>query len=238
MYTTFHGEGGYDHGYKTVDERIREYFPDYDYKGVFFEVGAWEPIMINNSYHFEKNGWNCYLFEANTELIPLLKEHRKNVFNYAISNTDKESVIFNVVVDQRFVPSHPKWTASYSAINIAQEHKNIWGWDPLSVTQISVPQRSLNTVIENDIPGLSKIDVLTLDIEGGELDCLYGLDFTKYAPSLMVIENVTNDKRINDYLSQFGYTLDQQILYNQYYVSKDFLQSRSGSSKMDLFNPK
>jgi FkbM family methyltransferase len=231
MYTSFHGEGGHDHGYKTVDERIREYFPNYDYKGVFFEIGAWEPIMINNSYHFEKNGWDCYLFEANTELIPLLKEHRKNVFNYAISNTDKESVLFNVVVgDQRFVPNnHPKWTAAFSAINISEEYKNLWGlnWNPLNVTQISVPQRTLNTVIINDIPQIKKIDVLSLDVEGGELDCLYGMDLNKYPPSLMVIENVTNDKRINDYLSRFGYILDQQIAYNQYYVSEDFLKSRS-----------
>jgi FkbM family methyltransferase len=234
MYTSFHGEGGQHHGGKTVDERIREYFPNYDYKGVFFEIGAWEPIMINNSYHFEKNGWDCYLFEANTELIPLLKEHRKNVFNYAISNTDKESVLFNVVVDKRFVPSHPKWTASYSAINIAEEHKNIWGWDPLSVTQIPVPQRTLNTVITNDIPEVKKIDVLTLDIEGGELDCLYGMDLNKCPPSLMVIENVTNDKRINDYLSRFGYVLHQQIAYNQYYLSNEFVKSRSTPSKSIL----
>ena len=225
MYTSFHGESGYHHGWVPVDQKIREYFPDYDYKGVFFEVGAWEPIMINNSYHFEKNGWDCYLFEANTELIPFLKEHRKNVFNYAISNRDKNSVLFNVVVDKRFVPSHPNWTASYSAINIAEEHKSKWGWDPVSVTQISVPQKSLNSIIANEIPELKKIDVLTLDIEGGELDCLYGLDLTKFAPSLMVIENITDDQRINDYMTKFGYVLDKQIFYNQYYVSEDFVKN-------------
>ena len=229
MYTTFHGEGGEQHGGKNVDQTIREYFPDYDYKGVFFEVGAWEPIMINNSYHFEKNGWDCYLFEANTQLIPLLKEHRKNVFNYAISNRDKDSVNFNVVVgDQRFVPNnHPKWTAGFSAINISEEYKKLWGWNPSSVTQISVPQRSLNTVITNDIPHIKKIDVLSLDVEGGELDCLYGIDLTKYAPSLMVIENVTNDPMFNDYLSRFGYVLHKQISYNQYFISESFAQNGS-----------
>lgn len=226
MYGSFHGEGGELHGNRTVDQQIRGYFPDYNYKGVFFEVGAWEPITINNSYHFERNGWECYLFEANTGLLPLLKEHRKNIFNYAIADQDKESVTFNVVVDQRFVPSHPNWTASYSAINIAEEHTKIWGWAPTSVTQISVPQRSLTSVIEKEIPGLTKIDVMTLDIEGGELDCLYGLDLTKIALSLMVIENVTNDPQIPEYLERFGYVLDKQICYNQYFISKDFRLKR------------
>ena len=226
MYSSFHGEGGVQHGGKHVDETIREYFPDYNYKGVFFEVGAWEPITINNSYHFERNGWDCYLFEANTALIPHLKEHRKNVFNYAIANRDKESVSFNVVVTSQFVPSHPNWTASFSAIHIAEEHKNVFGFWPTSVTQISVPQRSLNTIIATEIPALKKIDVLTLDIEGGELDCLYGLDLTKYGPSLMVIENVDNDPRINDYVTRFGYVLDKQINYNQYYISEEFRLKR------------
>ena len=226
MYTSFHGEGGEQHGNKCVDETIREYFPDYDYKGVFFEVGAWEPITINNSYHFERNGWDCYLFEANTALIPHLKEHRKNVFNYAIANRDKDAVSFNVVVTSQFVPSHPNWTASFSAINVSDEHKKVFGFYPSSVTQITVPQRSLNSIIAKEIPDLKKIDVLTLDIEGGELDCLYGLDLTKIAPSLFVIENITNDPQIADYLTRFGYILDKQISYNQYYTSEEYRLKR------------
>jgi len=224
MYSSFHGESQEQYGGKNVDQTIREYFPAYDYKGVFFEVGAWEPIAINNSYHFEKNGWDCYLFEANTNLIPHLKEHRKNVFNYAISNRDKDSVNFNVVASYG-VPNNPDWTASYSAINISEEYKKVFGWSPGSVvTQISVPQKSLNSVIANEIPELKKIDVMTIDVEGGELDCLYGLDLSKHGPSLMVIENVTDDSRINDYLSRFGYVLDKQISYNQYFISESFVR--------------
>ena len=53
IYSQFHGE--VQNG-KHVDETLREYFPDYNYKGVFFDVGAYEAINISNSYHFEKNG--------------------------------------------------------------------------------------------------------------------------------------------------------------------------------------
>ena len=45
MYSIFHGEFQYG---KYVDEILREYFPDYNYKGsnsIFFDVGAFEPIM-------------------------------------------------------------------------------------------------------------------------------------------------------------------------------------------------
>jgi FkbM family methyltransferase len=211
-YNIFHGE--IQNG-KNVDNTLRDYFPDYNYKGVFFDVGAFEPITISNSYHFEKNGWDTYLFEANTQGIPLLQQYRKNVFNYAISNEDKESITFNVVLCHHT----PNWTASYSAITINEDYKKIFGFDNLSVTQINVPQRTLNTVINDEISKNIKIDIMSLDIEGGELNCLYGLDLYKYGPSVIVIENVTNDSKIEEYLTQFGYKLDKHISYNQYYVS-------------------
>ena len=215
MYSSFHGEVLEG---RRVDETIRDYFPDPEYKGVFFDVGAFEPITINNSYHFERNGWDCYCFEANTGSIPLLKQHRKNVFNYAISNRDKESVTFDVVLSHHT----PNWTASFSAITVNEKYKQIFGFDNVSVSQITIPQKTLNTLIATEIPELKMIDVMSLDIEGGELDCLYGLDLNKYVPSLMVIENVDNNPQIGEYLSRFGYVLDNQIVYNQYYTSEKF----------------
>lgn len=207
MYTTFHGE--VQNG-KHVDETLREYFPDYNYKGVFFDVGAFEPIRINNSYHFEKNGWECYCFEANTNGIPLLKQYRKNVFNYAIADTNKDLVTFNVITMNN-------WTAGFSAIEINEDYKRIFGFNPQSVTQISVPQKTLNTIIENEIP-ITQIDIMSLDIEGGELNCLRGLDLNKYKPKVIVIENVTDDKAIENYLIPYGYKIDKKISYNHYYV--------------------
>ena len=60
-YLRFHGELQNN---KYVDQQLREYFPNYDYKGIFFDVGAFEPITISNSHHFYMNGWEVYSFEA------------------------------------------------------------------------------------------------------------------------------------------------------------------------------
>jgi FkbM family methyltransferase len=212
MYTSFHGE--IQDG-KYVDQVLREYYPNYDYKGIFFDVGAFEPIRISNSYHFEKNGWNVYCFEANPDNMPLLKSERQNVFNYAISNEDKDSITFNVVMASG-------WTAGYSAINISEDYKRICGWNPQSVKQVNVVQKTLNTIITTEIPNIVNIDIMSIDIEGGELDCLRGLDLVKYDPKVLVVENVTNDISIENYLKIFGYKLDKQIAYNQYYISKNY----------------
>jgi hypothetical protein len=38
----------------------------------------------------------------------------------------------------------------------------------------------------------------------------------------MVIENVTDDLNIKNYLEEHGYKLDKQFSYNQYYVHKEY----------------
>jgi hypothetical protein len=61
------------------------------------------------------------------------------------------------------------------------------------------------------------IDIISIDVEGGELKVLKGLDLNKYKIKVFVIENVFNDPSISDYLKQYNYILDKRIDYNEYY---------------------
>jgi FkbM family methyltransferase len=207
-YNKFHGE---IHNNQNVDEILRSYFPDYKYKGVFFEIGAYHPIEISNSYHFEKNGWDCYCFEANPNLIPELKKYRKNVFNYAISNENKDDINFQICLQDMK-------TCSFSAIEISEDYKNHFFYDPTEIINVTVNQRTINSIIENEIQNLDKIDIVSLDIEGGELNCLYGFDLEKYKPKVLIIEDAFNNTILDEYMFKFGYKLDKHISYNKYYV--------------------
>ena len=216
MYSEYHGD--LDCGL-SLDKILRtKYFPDYNYKGTFIEVGSFDPIIISNSYHFERNGWEVYCFEANTKLIDRLREERKYVYNYALCDEDKPEVEFNVVLSNG-------WTAGFSAIDIDEEHiKNIEkNYDhEFMITKIRVEQRTLNSILANELKHLTKIDVLALDIEGGELKCFMGLDFNKYRPSVILTENGGGCKsyveNVTEYLEQNGYVLDLALSYNLFFV--------------------
>jgi FkbM family methyltransferase len=215
-YTEFHGD--LDNGVR-LDEVLRNrYFKDYEYKGVIVEIGAYDPILISNSYHFEKNGWNVYCFEANTQLIPRLKEYRRNVYNYAVYDEDKESVEFNVVTSSG-------WTAGFSAVEIDEEHIKMVAHNnntEFPITKIQVEQKTLNSILENELKYLTQIDVLAMDIEGGELKCLQGLDLNKYRPFIILAENgggcKTNIEDITGYLTNNGYILDLSLSYNLFFI--------------------
>lgn len=187
---------------------------------MFFDVGAFEPIRISNSHHFHLNGWDVYSFEANPAKIPLLQQHRQHVFPYAITDTDtdEELPFENVIING-------DWTASFSAIKVSETYKQVFGWDDNDrrIETLLVKQKTLNTIIQEEIPTLSHIDIMSLDIEGYELKCLKGLDLTKYPPKVIVLENATNDLEIQQYLEQYEYRLDKVVFYNEYYVHNSYV---------------
>lgn len=214
MYQKFHGEVQRD---KHVDQVMREYFPNYDYKGIFFDVGAYEPVNISNSYHFEKNGWETYCFEANTDRISELKSLRKNVYNVAISDENKDNITFHVV---QGIWGGGSETAGVSAITLDPQYMRTFGSHIKKIDKITVNQRTLNYLIENEIgqSSIPQIDILSVDVEGGELAVLKGLDLIKYNPKLICVENVFNNPDIKNYLESYNYKLDKQIEYNHYYI--------------------
>jgi FkbM family methyltransferase len=220
MYSGFHGEVFNN---IHLDASLREYFPDYSYKGVFLDVGAFEPIKISNSYHFENNGWDVYCFEANTNGIPLLKEYRKNVFNYAIYDEDKDAFQFNVVESNG-------WTAGFSAIELSDEISKTFVCNNKIITQVTVPQRKLNTIMVNELKHITTIDILSIDIEGGEQKCLYGFDLSKYIPKIILIENINTNINLQRYIEKYGYILDKTISYNQIYRHTSFVPNTHKSS--------
>lgn len=62
----------------------------------------------------------------------------------------------------------------------------------------------------------NKNDVLKINVDGGDLTCLQRLDL--YRPKLIILENKLNDIGIVKYLESYGYKLDKQLNYCQYFL--------------------
>jgi len=87
-----------------------------------------------------------------------------------------------------------------------------------NIKTIKVPQRTLTSILEKELNSVNHIDILKIDIEGGELKCLKGLDLRKYHPKLILLENICNKDDIKKYLESHNYTLDKRITYNEFYL--------------------
>jgi FkbM family methyltransferase len=165
-----------------------------------------------------KNNWDVYCIEANTLLIDQLKQQRKNVFNYAIYNENKDNIEFNIVVAGYGGGSG---MAGISSIELSEQYMSRF-YHNEEIIKINVQQKTLNYLLENVIKlNTNYIDIISIDVEGGELKVLQGLDLNKYKVKVFVIENVFDDINLYNYMINNGYILDKQIEYNQYYILKE-----------------
>lgn len=78
-----------------------------------------------------------------------------------------------------------------------------------SVRVEQVPARTLSAILdESQAP--QQIQLLSLDVEGAELEVLKGLDFSKYRIDWILVES-RSVERISTFLAQFEYKIRSQL---------------------------
>lgn len=199
--------------YPETDKTLREYFPDYNKIGVMVEIGAYHPIKLSNSYHFEQNGWDTYCIEANPSLAKKFSIRKNKVINYAVADFNKDDVDFDC---------NTTYCQSFSALKLDESLCKLLGYRPKSIDKIKVNVRTFDHILNNELKHLTKIDILVIDVEGGEMGVLNGFDIKKWKPYLIFIEdhffNANKKSDINDFLVKNNYRLDKSIVYNCFYL--------------------
>jgi hypothetical protein len=71
-------------------------------------------------------------------------------------------------------------------------------------------------------PHINHIDILSVDVEGWELEVIAGLNLEKYKPRVMVIENLFDDEGYRQHLGTKGYLLWKILPPNDVYVRAGF----------------
>ena len=212
------------YSFSGVDIVIENIFKNQK-NGFYIDVGCQHPIKNNNTYLLNKKGWcgiNIDLDKDNIDLFNHSRPHDDNI-NIAASNKIAEVELFFY---------HKK-----SPINTID--KKISDYQKAKVTQIKkIKTNTLNNIIENSKYRKSKFDLLSIDVEGHELNVLEGLDFNFYSPNVIVVEfldlslpkleikNQNIDNLFNTDLYKFliskNYILVNYIYADLIFVKKDF----------------
>ena len=212
------------YSFSGVDIVIENIFKNQK-NGFYIDVGCQHPIKNNNTYLLNKKGWcgiNIDLDKDNIDLFNHSRPYDDNI-NIAVSNKIAEVELFFY---------HKK-----SPINTID--KKISDYQKAEVTQIKkIKTNTLNNIIENSKYRKSKFDLLSIDVEGHELNVLEGLDFNFYSPNVIVVEfldlslpkleiknqNIDNLFKTDLYkfLISKNYILVNYIYADLIFVKKDF----------------
>ncbi len=171
-----------------LDRKLERYL-DFD-RGYFVELGANDGLTQSNTYYFEAlRGWSGVLIEPIPELYraAVKLRQRSKVFNCACVSFDyPDSEIEITYLNLMSMVEGALKDATLARIHYEQGLAHMERTQNLAPYTIRVPARTLTSVLEE--AGTTKIDLLSLDVEGYELDVLKGLDFERYAPAYMLIE--------------------------------------------------
>jgi FkbM family methyltransferase len=179
-------------------------------KGVYVEVGANDGITGSATYLFEKElDWTGVLVETHAELAERCKIARPNscVFAYAtVSPGTAHHVRFQLA------PGDPQLSSlkiSSDQMRCVPRRETVW---------VTVPALTLDEILEPS--GISsRIDFVTIDVEGFERDVLAGLSLRAWAPRWILVENNGHftDGWIARYMHRSRYALRRRTGVNEWW---------------------
>lgn len=183
------------------DDYIVAQFPP-DFRGAMVDIGAADPEVRSNSLQLEEAGWTVLCVEPNPYYVPKLAARRKLVKPYAVSNFNGTSD-FHV-----FKVGNVNWEACSAlkpdSFMVSQHTLH----SPEEVYQVEV--RTLDYILAE--VGLTRIDVLSIDVEGGENEVFQGFDLARWKPPLIILEQWDHaDSYCKDLLLSHGYTFREKV---------------------------
>lgn len=174
--------------------------------GFFVEVGANDPHSGSQSWLLEQNGWRGVLVEPQAALCAALRRERKNseVFQVACSGPEKEGEALLHV-------------GAHSGVSTLEKQIDSHGTQFVGTERVKIT--TLDKVLSE--AGAVKIDFLSLDVEGHEIEVMRGFDFEKHRPSLVLIEDGVRSLDKHRLLRRRGYKLVKRTTLNNWYIPKD-----------------
>ena len=163
-------------------------------KGFFVEFGATDGIDLSNTYLLEKKfSWKGILAEPARQFHKHLEENR-NVFieKNCVWHSSNKNLIFNEIGGLSTIDSFSDFDINSKGRSGGKKYK--------------VQTISLEDLLDKyNAP--SKIDYLSIDTEGSELEILSSFNFEKYKFQIITVEHNYNSNREQIYklLLQKGY---------------------------------
>jgi len=168
--------------------------------GVFVDVGGYDGVTGSNTLFFEVfRNWTGILVEPSPTQLELACAARKcRCLDYAVAGETGDAQFMEVISGYTQMSG---FLDSYAVDLLTKVREN-----PLHKEVVhNLSKKTLQSILdEND---LKKIDYLSLDVEGGEMDILTNFPFDNYDIDMFSIENNVQSSDLPQLMKSKGYDL-------------------------------
>ncbi|KAI8462754.1 MAG: hypothetical protein J3K34DRAFT_446772 [Monoraphidium minutum] len=186
--------------------------------GTYLELGALDGVKFSNTYMYAHGlNWSGVLIEANPKSFQKLEVNRPKDIKFHAAVCRKTSVVHYANSRQAAVAGIWEF--------MPPSFRSAWYPGVASTEGMAeVPCVPLQQLINK--AGINFFDFFSLDVEGGELEVLYSIDFSSTAFGVIVIEADSHSQRKNEmvrtYLQSQGYRYRGLVHRNDWFVSRAF----------------
>lgn len=183
------------------DMILRRFF-DRKEKGFYVDVGAHHPQRFSNTYFFYLKGWRGINIDPIPGRMKLFDRLRHRDINLEIGISDAKKSLVYYIFNEQALNTFSK--------ELAEQRKA-----PYKVIQKQrVETYPLAEVLDRYLPLNQKIDFLSVDVEGLDIEVLKSNNWAKYRPHIILIEALgmasleeSMNSEISLFLKQQGYRL-------------------------------
>ncbi len=171
--------------------------------GVFVEVGANDGVTLSNTCYLERElGWTGIAVEPLPAAYSRLVENRDcHTVQGCVSDTEGRAQFLEITGDCEMLSG---LVGKYDAQHRRRIRRNLKRHQGTS-RQITVPCYTLGSLLMQH--GIQHVNYLSVDTEGGEIDILKSIDFSKYPVDVVSAENNYFDSSLTTYMQACGYSL-------------------------------
>jgi FkbM family methyltransferase len=192
-------------------------------KPSYLDIGAFHPKNLSNTYYFYRRGSRGVCVDANPDRCASFQSARPG------------DLCINVGVSTKEQGPIPFYVMSWEALSTfsEKEARDIEANGRVRIKKIlQIPTISLSTLFLKY--GLQTPDLLSIDIEGQELEVLQSMDWSAHRPKVLCVETITysetNQERKQtqtiDWILAQGYKLYADTYINSIFVDLKVWEKR------------
>lgn len=181
--------------------------------GFYVDVGAHHPMRFSNTYSFYKLGWSGINIEPNPNSFNLFTKYRSRDINLNYGIAKNKGNLEYYMFDEPALNTFDAEVLNNRKTNTHYKHTKT----------IHIDVMPLADMLQQHIPNGIKVDFLSIDVEGLDLEVLISNDWQRYRPNWVLVEQLNLkdiehlDFETHHYMKSVGYVLFAKTFNTLFY---------------------